>query len=73
MLLLSGQRENYCFKNIKPLLIVYSSLSNLSPQVNIAHKKVVECHGLSPLNYLKIRGRYSLVNKIIISKHFKHF
>lgn len=43
MLLLSGQRENYCFKDIKPLLIVYS-LSNLSPQVNIVHKRG---HGMS--------------------------
>ena len=70
MLLLSGLRGNYCFKNIKPLLIVCSSLSNLSPQVNIVHHKR-GCGFPQTVSYLQKRGlvQSSKWNSQIISKH----
>lgn len=39
MLLQSEEKGNYCFKNIKLLLIVCSSLSNLSLQVYTVHSR----------------------------------
>lgn len=64
MLLLYGLRGNYCFKNIKLLLIVYSSFSNLSPQVNIVQERLwifMDCH----LFIIYRKGdRSSVVNKI---------
>ena len=63
MLLLSELRGNYCFKNVKLLLIVSPLLSNLPPQVNIVHCR--RGWGFpQTVGFYRKGNRCSLVNEI---------
>lgn len=63
MLLLSEPRGNYCFKNIKLLLIVSSLLNNLPPQVSIVPRR--RGWGFpQTVSFYRKGNRFSLVNEI---------